>query len=103
MAVLGLCCCAWAFSSCSVRALLAAPSLVGGTGFSGARAASVVAARRLSSFGLSDRLSHCGAQAQLPRGLWYLSSLTRDQIHVPCIRRQILNHWTTREVPRLSF
>ena len=28
-----------------------------------------------------------------------LSSLTRDQTHTPCIERQILNHWTTREVP----
>ena len=27
------------------------------------------------------------------------SSWIRDQIHVPCIARQILNHWTTREVP----
>ena len=27
------------------------------------------------------------------------SSWTRDQIHVPCIGRWILNHWTTREVP----
>ena len=26
------------------------------------------------------------------------SSQTRDQIRVPCIGRQILNHWTTREV-----
>ena len=31
--------------------------------------------------------------------MWDLSSLTRDQTHVPCIGRQILNHWTTREVP----
>ena len=28
-----------------------------------------------------------------------LSSLTRDQTCVPCIGKQILNHWTTREVP----
>ena len=27
------------------------------------------------------------------------SSRTRDRTHVPCIGRQILNHWTTREVP----
>ena len=27
-----------------------------------------------------------------------LSSLTRDQTHVPCVGRRILNHWTTREV-----
>ena len=24
-------------------------------------------------------------------------SLTRDQTHVSCIGRQVLNHWTTRE------
>ena len=35
-----------------------------------------------------------------PNGVWDLSSPTRDQTHVPCIGRQILNHWTTREVPR---
>ena len=31
------------------------------------------------------------------------SSWTRDLTHVPCIVRQILNHWTTREVPRLNL
>ena len=32
--------------------------------------------------------------------LWHMgSSWTRYQTHVPCIGRQILNHWTTREVP----
>ena len=36
-------------------------------------------------------------------GLWDLSSLTRDQTHVPCFGRQILNHWTTREIPRQVF
>ena len=30
--------------------------------------------------------------------MWHLSSLTRDQTRVPYIGRQILNHWTTREV-----
>ena len=34
-----------------------------------------------------------------PRGMWHLSSLTRDQTHNPCTGRQSLNHWTTREVP----
>ena len=33
--------------------------------------------------------------------MWDLSFLTRDGTHNPCIRRQSLNHWTTREV--LSF
>ena len=27
---------------------------------------------------------------------------TRDQIHVPCIGRQILNQWTTREVLKVT-
>ena len=31
------------------------------------------------------------------------SSQTRDQTHVPCITRWILNHWTTREIPWLCF
>ena len=34
-----------------------------------------------------------------PQGMWDLSSPTRDQTCVPCIGRQILNHWTAREVP----
>ena len=48
-------------------------------------------------------LSRCGAQAQLPCSLWDLSSPTRDRTCVPCIGRWILNLWTTREVPFLSF
>ena len=27
------------------------------------------------------------------------SSRTRERARVPCIGRQILNHWTTKEVP----
>ena len=60
---------------------------------------------RLSSCGMQHSLVvACGlqsAQAQLPCGMWDLSSPTRDQTRVPCIGRQILNYWTTREVPRL--
>ena len=41
----------------------------------------------------------CGLS--LSHGLWDLSSLTRDQTCVPCIGRQILNHWTSRDVPQL--
>ena len=40
-----------------------------------------------------------GAQAQLPRSLW--DSQTKDQICVPWTGRQILNHWTSREVPKV--
>ena len=42
------------------------------------------------------------AWAQLPQGMWDLSSLspTWDQMHVLCIGRQTPNHGTTREVSR---
>ena len=53
-----------------------------------------VVARGLSSF---------GAGAQLPRGMWDLSPLTRYPTCVPCIGRWILNHWTIREVPIQAF
>ena len=33
--------------------------------------------------------------------MWDLSSMTKDRTHVPCIVRQILYHWTTREVPNI--
>ena len=47
------------------------------------------------SFGAwTQQLWHRGLAA-----LWHVwSSQTRDRTHVPCIDRQILNHWTTREV-----
>ena len=35
--------------------------------------------------------------------MWALSSLTRDWNWLLCIARQILNHWTTREVPDIIF
>ena len=38
-----------------------------------------------------------------PRGVWDLSSLTRDWTHIPCIRRKSLSHWTTREVPTMML
>ena len=34
----------------------------------------------------------------LPCSMWDLSSPTKDRTCVPCIGRQIFNHWTTREV-----
>ena len=34
--------------------------------------------------------------------MWDISFLTRDRTHVPCIGRQIPNHWTTKEVPLIS-
>ena len=86
MVVLDLCCCVqafssreWGYSSCSARV-----SPCGG-------------------------FSCCGEQAQWlwPMGLvalWHVeSSQTRDGTCVPWNGRQILNHWTTREVPHLPF
>ena len=34
-----------------------------------------------------------------PQGMWDLSSLTRDGTCIPCIGRQSLNDWATREAP----
>ena len=49
-------------------------------------------------------LSSCGDYSNLVAPcIWHLSSPTRDQTCVPCIRRQILNHWITRELPKVFF
>ena len=45
------------------------------------------------------RLSSCVVRAQLLLSMWDFSSLTRDWTHISWIAMQILNHWTTREVP----
>ena len=63
----------------------------------------LVAERRLQARGLQQlRLA-----VQLSRSTrlvtpWHVgSSRTRAQTRVPCIARQILNHWTTREAPNV--
>ena len=38
-----------------------------------------------------------------PRGMWDLSSLTRDWTCPPCIGRRSLNCWTPKEVPLVSL
>ena len=64
----------------------------------------------LLSFGCTGSLSWCtGSRAQglsschmwawLPCSMWDISSWTRDQTHILCNGRLILNHWTAREVP----
>ena len=45
----------------------------------------------------------CGALDSLPHSVWDLSSQIRDQTYVFSIDRQILNHWTTQEVPCPCF
>ena len=85
-------CCVLAFSSCSELGcslvVLQGPWLL------------LLRAQALGGAGLSS----CSTWAQ---ELWYTglvalwhaeSSWTRDQTRVPCIGRQILNHWTTRQV-----
>ena len=108
LALLGLRCCTWAFSSCGERGLLflAVCGLL-------IAVDSLVVEHRLQVRGL-QQLCHVGsvvvarssrAQAQQ---LWRTglvtpqhvgSSWTRAQTRVPCIGRWILNHCTTREVP----
>ena len=51
--------------------------------------------QRSESLVVANRLSRCSLQAQLLRSMWDL----RNQTHIPYIARQIVNHWTTREVP----
>lgn len=39
----------------------------------------------------------------LPCGIWGLSSLIRDQTQIPCLGKQTLKLWITREVPNRSL
>ena len=73
--------------SCGVQAPGRVGSVVCGT-------RALVEARELSS---------CGAGARPPRRPWDLSFLTKDRTRVPCIIRQTLHPWTTREVPQLCI
>ena len=95
MAVLGLCFCARAFSSCGKRGPLFiavhGPLTI---------AASLVVEHRLQT----RRLSNCGSQAQLPMSQRHVGSFqTRARTHIPCIGRQILNHCATREAQQDIF
>ena len=45
----------------------------------------------------------CGIRALLPHSMRDLSSLAWDRTLVLCMERQILNHWTTREVFQQYF
>ena len=48
----------------------------------------------MGSFVAVCRLSSSGMWASLLQGVWDLSSQIKDRTHVPCIAREILNHWT---------
>lgn len=47
---------------------------------------------------LADRLSSRGVKAWWLCDTWALGSLTRNHTPIPCIARQTLDRWTTREV-----
>ena len=89
----GLCCSSRAFSSCREQGLLSGYSV---------RASHHSGSLFLRSTGcrlLSRQLWHTGLVAP-----WHAGSYrTRDQTSVPCITRWILNHWTTREAPFVTF
>ena len=53
----------------------------------------------LGSFVVTHRLFSWGTWIQLLGTVWELNSPTRARACVPCMARQILNHWTTGEAP----
>ena len=68
----------------------------------GSRACGLCSLCHVGSLVEVHELSSCG-MGLVARGMWDLSSPTRDQTHVPCIGRWILYHWTTREIPLIVF
>ena len=80
------------------------------------RGDSLVAVHRLL-LAVASLVSEHGSRASRLQWLWHVGSVvaahglscpgarrilwTRDQTRVPCIGRQILNHWTTRKVPEI--
>ena len=89
LALLGLCCCTWAFSICDVQGLLF--DTVHGFFIA---VASLVVEHRLQALGL-QQLWHTSLVAP-----WHVkSSWTRDRTYVRCIGSWILIHCVNREVP----
>ena len=88
LAALGLGCYSWVFSSCTSegRSLAVVRGLLIMVG-------SLVAEWVLSVQALVVVTGGLGCSASVK------SFLSKDQIYVPCNGRQILNHWTAREVP----
>ena len=86
-----------AFSSCGAWASHCSSFSNWGAGAPGAQAL-VVAAHGLSRCNSQTLDTGSVVVAYVLSGLSQVrSSWTRDQTGVPCITRQILNHWTTRE------
>ena len=73
------------FSSCGVWAVVVVTQRLSGCGlWTPERAGSVVAELRLSCPDVTSDFH----------------SPTRDRTHFPCIARWVLNHWTSRKVPK---
>ena len=89
LATLGLRCCVQAFSSCSKQEPL----------FLVACGLLIVVASHVAEHGLQSVQASVVVVHGLSFSVWPVgSSRTRDQTRVPCVGRQILNHWITREV-----
>ena len=101
LAAVSLHCSSQAFSSCSEQGLLsrygAWASHHGGS--SGCRPQALGYESFHSCSTWAQQLWQAGSVALQHVG----SSWTRDQTHVPCIDRWILNHWTTKNVPEMLF
>ena len=113
LAALGLHRFSWAFCSCSEWELVsscgAKASHCGGFSFCRAQTLDTWDSVKLQHSGLVAVAPSSRAQTQQ---LWHTglaalqhveSSLTRDRTHVPCIVRQILIHYTTKEVQQYAF
>ena len=83
------------FGCCKGFSLVAVPGLIA--------VVSLVVAGRLWSMQASVvgacGFSSCGTQASLPHSMYDISFLGQKSN----LGRQILNHWTTREVPLISY
>ena len=99
LAVLGLCCCMWAFSNCSKQGPLSGcgvrASHCSGFSWCRAQAPECEGFSSCSSQALERRLSSRGTQAELLHGM---GSHPGPGIELVSPGRQIINHCTNREV-----
>ena len=54
-------------------------------------------------FLLKDSISFYLTFLAMLCGMWDLSSLTRDRTCTPALEVQSLNHWTSRDIPEITF
>ena len=92
MAVLGLCFCARAFSSCGKWGPL----------FIAVRGPPIIAASPVAEHGLQTRrLSNCGSRAQPPRGTWDLPRPGREPVS-PALASRLSTTAPPGKSPKLS-